>query len=503
MTSASDINHDFTSASASIALPPAKYSAFRSGILRLTPDTMKCKLYCRGPNCKYCGWEYWKEDQMAIRGLYSSWITDDILAMARPTEDAMEKFDIIESFKKNNITAIFNLQSPNEHAFCGPPLHQSGFSYDPEGFMRHNVYHYNFAIPDFQFCSVETILDIVKVMKFSLNEGKIAVHCHAGLGRTGTLIACFLVLSKGMSASEALELVRSKRPNSVQSMEQVVVVGQIEDIMLRNARILPINGGYPLHSYLTWQNNFLSNEEARSYPHVPKLMFQICKRVLEFVFESSGVKFEHRDYTHHEVHNCTLGEIVVDWKNLYTKRGRAQHRYVLNVLIRLATYPFEKDEKLIQHFQMAAVQDMEKELADLDISQLLTLLHCYMLLPKKPLASRKNLIAFMEAYSPSNENKAPVVVVHKVWHCFVFFLCNVLSYLTEQNYDIVTELITFWMLGDVVNDVKQSVHGHMRDLYARNLRQQEAQAKIYHENLEKKSNQSMTCSSISSREPVE
>ncbi|CAD5220198.1 unnamed protein product [Bursaphelenchus okinawaensis] len=493
MSSTSDINRDFTTSSTTTALPPAKYSSLRSGILRLTPDTMKCKLYCRGANCKYCGWNNWKEDQMAISGLYSSWITDDIMAMARPTEEAIQKFDIIESFQKNNIKAIFNLQTPNEHAFCGPPLHQSGFSYNPEAFMKHNIYHYNFAIPDFQFCAVENILDMVKVISFSLKQGKIAVHCHAGLGRTGTLIACYLVMAEGMTASEALELVREKRPNSVQSMEQVVVVGQVEDIVLRNARILPVNGGYPLHSYLAWQNSFLSNEEARHYPHVPKLMFQICKRVLEFVFEPSGVKFNHKKYEQHEVHNCTLGEISVEWKNLYTKRGRAQHRHVLNVLIRLATYPFEKDEKLIQHFQVAGVQDMEKELADLDVSQTLTLLHSYMLLPKKPLASRKNLITFMEAYSPSS-SQVPSVVVHKVWHCFVFFLCNVLSYLTEQNYDIVTELITLWMLGDVVNDVKQAVHGHMRDLYARNLKQQEAQAKIYHENLERQSNRSSTSS---------
>lgn len=33
--------------------------------------------------------------------------------------------------------------------------------------------------------NLTTVLDIVKVMAFALQEGKIAVHCHAGLGRTG------------------------------------------------------------------------------------------------------------------------------------------------------------------------------------------------------------------------------------------------------------------------------------------------------------------------------
>ena len=29
------------------------------------------------------------------------------------------------------------------------------------------------------------LLDMVKVLSFALSEGKVAVHCHAGLGRTG------------------------------------------------------------------------------------------------------------------------------------------------------------------------------------------------------------------------------------------------------------------------------------------------------------------------------
>lgn len=33
--------------------------------------------------------------------------------------------------------------------------------------------------------SLTTILDMVKVMSFAVQEGKMAVHCHAGLGRTG------------------------------------------------------------------------------------------------------------------------------------------------------------------------------------------------------------------------------------------------------------------------------------------------------------------------------
>lgn len=40
---------------------------------------------------------------------------------------------------------------------------------------------------------------------------QVAVHCHAGLGRTGLLIACYLVYSERMTAKEAIHFVRENR----------------------------------------------------------------------------------------------------------------------------------------------------------------------------------------------------------------------------------------------------------------------------------------------------
>lgn len=33
--------------------------------------------------------------------------------------------------------------------------------------------------------SLAAIIDMVKVLAFTVKEGRVAVHCHAGLGRTG------------------------------------------------------------------------------------------------------------------------------------------------------------------------------------------------------------------------------------------------------------------------------------------------------------------------------
>ena len=53
-----------------------------------------------------------------------------------------------------------------------------------------------------------------------------------GLGRTGVLIACFLVYSLRIRANDAIRLVRKKRPKSVQTSGQILCVQQFEHYML-------------------------------------------------------------------------------------------------------------------------------------------------------------------------------------------------------------------------------------------------------------------------------
>ena len=56
------------------------------------------------------------------------------------------------------------------------------------------------------------------------NNEPVMVNCLAGLGRTGTILACYLVKYQNMSADEAIQKVREERPGSIQSYPQEEII---------------------------------------------------------------------------------------------------------------------------------------------------------------------------------------------------------------------------------------------------------------------------------------
>ena len=55
------------------------------------------------------------------------------------------------------------------------------------------------------------------------NDRPVVVSCFAGIGRTGTVLACYLV-SRGSEPADAIIEVRRRRPGSIQTPEQEAAV---------------------------------------------------------------------------------------------------------------------------------------------------------------------------------------------------------------------------------------------------------------------------------------
>lgn len=65
--------------------------------------------------------------------------------------------------------------------------------------------------------------------------GKAAVHCVAGYGRTGTVLAAYLV-AKGENPDEAIHRVREARPGSIETAEQEEAVHLFAESWRKAAR---------------------------------------------------------------------------------------------------------------------------------------------------------------------------------------------------------------------------------------------------------------------------
>ncbi len=109
------------------------------------------------------------------------------------------KQEMIEIFEQYGITQFVDLTQENETV----PLYADVV--DGLAVRRSSpVKHTRFSIPDMDIPSLANMKMILDYVDSCLTQGEILyLHCMGGLGRTGTVVGCFLV-RHGLSGEEAL-----------------------------------------------------------------------------------------------------------------------------------------------------------------------------------------------------------------------------------------------------------------------------------------------------------
>jgi protein-tyrosine phosphatase len=140
-------------------------------------------------------------------------IPNKFLAFSSPSDthstssSSLTPAQFVPLFKRIGVTCVVRLNS---------------VTYDAGPFVRSGLKHFDLFFED---GSIPSDLIITQFMEIALStQGAIAVHCKAGLGRTGTLIGCYAISMQLIGAEDYIAWARISRPGSVLGPQQQFLV---------------------------------------------------------------------------------------------------------------------------------------------------------------------------------------------------------------------------------------------------------------------------------------
>ncbi|RHY35519.1 hypothetical protein DYB32_000043 [Aphanomyces invadans] len=157
-----------------------------------------------------------------------SWVSPKFIAFAGPHNKFSNKNGqitltpehYVPYFKKMNVTLVVRLNDK-----C----------YDRNRFVSAGIDHLDLYYPDGTNAPMHILKQFIEASERT--PGAVAVHCKAGLGRTGTCIGCYMMKHEQFTAREVIGWLRLCRPGSVIGPQQDFME-EVQDFM-RSAVDLP------------------------------------------------------------------------------------------------------------------------------------------------------------------------------------------------------------------------------------------------------------------------
>jgi atypical dual specificity phosphatase len=92
-----------------------------------------------------------------------------------------------------------------------------------------DIDYLHLTVEDYGAPTMEVLDETVDYIDEKIRTGKaVLVHCAAGKGRTGAVLAAYLIKKENLSAEQAIEKIRLMRPGSVQSITQETALSMYE-----------------------------------------------------------------------------------------------------------------------------------------------------------------------------------------------------------------------------------------------------------------------------------